>query len=104
MSKTSAAHVSAALGRWHTRASEPSGARSGFVVSVGGVQNLGPTVIVRYQDYDYGYSNAEFDAVSRICEKAFSEYAATLARAGYVTEKWMKYDGSQLGLFVTGKK
>jgi hypothetical protein len=42
--------------------------------------------------------------VSRICEKAFSEYAATLARAGYVTEKWMKYDGSQLGLFVTGRK
>ena len=103
MSKISAAHVSAVLGKRHPRASEPSGARSGFVVQIGGVENLGLTVIVAYQDYDHGYSNAETEAVSRIATKAFSEYAATLARAGYVTEKWMKYDGSQLGLFVTGK-
>lgn len=104
MSKISAAHVSGTLGKRHPRASEPSGARSGFVVSIGGVENLGPTVIVGYQDYDHGYSNGEIEAVSRICEKAFGEYAATLARAGYTVEKWMKYDGSQLGLFVTGKR
>jgi hypothetical protein len=104
VSKISAAHVSAALGRWHTRASEPSGRVSGFVVSIDPVRQLGSTVTVRYQDYDHGYSNAETEAVSRIATKAFGEYAATLARAGYVTEKWMKYDGSQLGLFVTGKK
>lgn len=103
MSKISAAHVSAVLGKRHPRASEPAGARSGFVVSIDPVRNLGSTVTVRYQDYDYGLSYAE-QALAPVIERAFDEYADTLRRAGYVTEDWMRYDGVRLGLFVTGKR
>jgi hypothetical protein len=103
MSKISAAHVSAVLGRWYTRASDERDRVSGFVVSTGPTASI-PAVTVSYQDYSYGSSDAEQERAGKVIEAAFDEYAATLARAGYVTEKWMKYDGSQLGLFVTGKK
>jgi hypothetical protein len=103
--RISAAHVSATLAKaGHPRASEPSGQVSGFVVQVGEVtQDDIPLVTVGYQDYDHpGYSNATREVVGRVCEAAFDSYAATLRRAGYVTEDW-RNSWERLGLFVTGK-
>lgn len=103
----SAAHVSATLAKaGYPRASEPADMESGFVVSVGPVENLGQTVIVAYQDYEYegNYSDAADEIVREICEQAFAEYMAVLQACGYTVEKWMKYDGTQLGLFVTGRE
>jgi hypothetical protein len=34
---------------------------------------------------------------------AFDAYVITLREAGYVVEDWIAYDGSRLGLFVTGR-
>jgi hypothetical protein len=105
MSKISAAHVSATLAKaGHLRASEPDERESGFVVSIGGVENLGPTVIVAYQDYDYGFTNAEQEAAAPVIKAAFDGYAATLHNARYTVEDWMRYDGVRLGLFVTGRQ
>jgi len=103
----SAAHVSATLAKaGHPRASEPGDMESGFVVSVGPVENLGQTVIVGYQDYQYEgrYEDWCVKEVGRICEEAFDGYTATLRQHGYVVEDWVRYDGVRLGLFVTGRE
>lgn len=39
--------------------------------------------------------------MGRVIRAAFARCARHLRRAGYVTDKWMRYDGAQLGLFVT---
>ena len=103
----SAAHVSATLAKaGHPRATEPCDYVSGFVVSVGDVDDLGSTVVVSYQDYMYDgdYSNRAHEIVGRICEEAFDGYTGTLRQAGYVVEDWRRYDGVRLGLFVTGRE
>lgn len=104
MSKISAAHVSAVLRAQYPRASDERGQVSGFYVEIKGVENLGPTVIVGYQDYDYGLSDAEQKRAAPVIRGMVDSYAATLARAGYTVEDWLRYDGVRLGLFVTGKK
>lgn len=102
----SAAHVSATLAKaGYPRASEPADMESGFVVSVGPVENLGQTVIVAYQDYEYDGddSNRAGEIVARICGEAFDGYTATLRQHGYIVEDWLRYDGVRLGLFVVSR-
>lgn len=108
MSGLSSAHVSATLDRaGHDRADPVSVAEvSGFVVTAPERTDAGRWVVpVGYQDYDFEgvRSNAAQEAVDRIVEAAFDAYAVTLRNAGYVVEDWMKYDGTRLGLFVTGR-
>jgi hypothetical protein len=108
----SAAHVSATLAKaGYPRAVEPSRTDSGigdsgFVVSVGDVETLGPTVIVGYQDYQYGdrYEDWCVKEVARRCGEAFDGYTQVLHQHGYTVENWMRYDGVRLGLFVTGRE
>jgi hypothetical protein len=102
----SASHVSSVLRKaGYPKASEPRKEcpESGFYVETNDVENLGRTVIVGYQDYDYenDYSNRARDAITRICEEAFDAYAETLRKASYETENWLRYDGVRLSLFVT---
>lgn len=112
MSSVSAAHVSAVLAkagwpRWTAANETGSGyAESGFAVRIGGVENLGQTVIVAYQDENYAddYSHAAREIVSQTCEEAFDGYTQVLRQHGYVVENWMRYDGVRLGLFVTGRE
>jgi hypothetical protein len=103
----SAAHVSAVLRTaGHPRAGEENVAEiSGFYVAIESAswQSGGQVVTVQYQDYDYGDSNEEQEALAPVIETAFDAYAATLRGAGYVTEDWTRYDGVRLGLFVTGR-
>jgi hypothetical protein len=103
----SASHVSAVLARAHSRADPVSLAEiSGFVVTAPVRADDGTWVVpVGYQDYDHegDYSDAAGEAISREADAAFDAYAVTLRDAGYVVENWIKYDGSRLGLFVTGR-
>jgi hypothetical protein len=107
MTGISAAHVSSVLRKaGHPRADDVDLAgRSGFYVATepASWQPGGRVVTVGYQDYDYGLSNEEQEAVTRIVCAALDAYAATLRSAGYVTEDWLRYDEIRLGLFVTGR-
>lgn len=60
----------------------------------------GQVVVVGYQDYDHGDSNAEQAAAFPVIQAAQDGYAATLREAGYVIQDWLRYDGVRLGLFV----
>jgi hypothetical protein len=108
MSAISAAHVSSVLYKaGHERADRPSSEAevSGFWVCVESC-SWGPggqIVTVGYQDYDYGLSDAEQEALSHVVREAVDGYAATLREAGYVIEDWLRYDEVRLGLFVMGR-
>lgn len=107
MSGISAAHVSSVLRQaGHPRADDLDLAEiSGFYVAIEPASWLpgGQVVTVGYQDYNYGLSNEEQEAVTCIVEAALDGYAATLRGAGYVIENWLRYDEVRLGLFVTGR-
>jgi hypothetical protein len=108
VSGLSAAHISATLRKeGHSRADRISVAEvSGFVVNAPVRVDSGHWVVpVGYQDYDHegDYSNATRELVTRIAQTALDAYAATLRDAGYIVENWIKYDGTRLGLFVTGR-
>jgi hypothetical protein len=109
MSAISVAHVSSTLRKaCHPRADEVHVAEvSGFWVGIEPASWApgGQITTVGYQDYDYDgdYSNRAQEVVGRIVEDALDAYAATLRKAGYVTEDWVRYDGVRLGLFVTGR-
>ena len=112
MSNVSAAHVSATLAKaGYPRATEPNQTDSGygdsgFFVHVEPVENLGPTVVVSQQVYEYAgdYSNRAREAVYGIVKEALDGYTGTLRQHGYVVEDWLRYDGVRLGLFVTGRE
>jgi hypothetical protein len=107
MTGISAAHVSSVLRKaGHPRADDVDLAEiSGFYVAIepAAWQPGGQVVTVGYQDYNYGLSNEEQEAVTRIVYAALDSYADTLRLAGYVTEDWLRYDEVRLGLFVTGR-
>jgi len=103
----SPAHVSQVLARKYPRASrsEYDGA-SGFVVSGPVRTDAGRLVVtVGYHDWDRpgDYSDRWRAHMARVTRAAFARSARHLRRDGYDTAPWMRYDGVQVGLFVTRK-
>ncbi len=103
----SAAHVSQVLACRYPRASrsEYEGV-SGFVVSGPARTDAGRLVVtVGYHDSarPYDYSDRWRAHMARVTRAAFARSARHLRRDGYDTAPWMRYDGVQVGLFVTRK-
>jgi hypothetical protein len=101
----SAAHVSQVLARRFPRASrsEYEGV-SGFYVSGPVRTDAGRLVVtVGYHSWDRPDDHsARWQAhMARVTRAAFARYARHLRRNGYDAEPWVRYDGAQLGLFVT---